>query len=54
MEVPELFIARDESVMRLIPSGQSIFGSTSDEIQRTMFLDRDGELFSLENEGPAV
>ncbi len=50
--MPELFIARDESVMRLIPSGQSIFGSTSDEIQRAMFLDRDGELFSLENEGP--
>ena len=38
--------------MRLIPSGESIFGSTLREIESAVLLDRDGELFSLENERP--
>jgi hypothetical protein len=52
MELSEYFIARDESVMRLIPPGKSIFGSSSGEIRRAILLDKDGELFSLGNEGP--
>jgi formylglycine-generating enzyme required for sulfatase activity len=52
MESSEYFIARDESVMRLIPPGKSIFGPSSDEIRSAILLDKDGELFSLENEGP--
>jgi formylglycine-generating enzyme required for sulfatase activity len=52
MELSEYFIARDESVMRLIPPGKSIFGSSSDEIRRAILLDKDGALFSLRNEGP--
>jgi formylglycine-generating enzyme required for sulfatase activity len=52
MELPELFVAQEKSVMRLIPAGESIFGSTSAQMKRAILLDREGELFSLENEGP--
>jgi formylglycine-generating enzyme required for sulfatase activity len=52
MELPELFMAPDESLMRLIPPGRSVFGSSSDEIESAIHLDRDGELFSLEGESP--
>jgi formylglycine-generating enzyme len=52
MELREYIIARDESLMRLIPPGQAIFGSTPDEIKRAILLDKEGELFSLENECP--
>jgi formylglycine-generating enzyme required for sulfatase activity len=52
MELPEYFIARDESLMRLIPPGQAIFGSTPDEIKSAILLDKEGALFSLENERP--
>jgi gamma-glutamyltranspeptidase len=36
----------------LIPSGESLFGSTSHENESGVLLDRDGELFSVENETP--
>jgi formylglycine-generating enzyme required for sulfatase activity len=52
MELPELFTARDGSVMRLIASGEAMFGSTPGEIESAARLDRDGALFSLENETP--
>ena len=52
MELPELFTARDGSVMRLIASGEAMFGSTSGEIESAVRLDRDGALYSLENETP--
>ena len=52
MELPEFFMAPDESLMRLIPPGRSVFGSSSDEIESAIHLDRDGELFSLEGESP--
>jgi hypothetical protein len=32
MELPEFFIAPDESLLRLIPPGRSVFGSGPDEI----------------------
>lgn len=49
---PEEFVARDGSLMRLIPGGEAIFGSTPEEIKCAGRLDRDGALFSLENEKP--
>jgi formylglycine-generating enzyme required for sulfatase activity len=52
MELPELFTARDGSVMRLIACGEAMFGSTSGEIKSAVRLDRDGALLSLENETP--
>jgi formylglycine-generating enzyme required for sulfatase activity len=52
MGLPELFTARDGSVMRLIACGEAMFGSTSGEIESAVRLDRDGALFSLENETP--
>jgi formylglycine-generating enzyme required for sulfatase activity len=52
MELPEFFVAPDQSLMRLVPAGSSVFGSSPDEIESAIHLDRDGELFSLENESP--
>jgi formylglycine-generating enzyme len=52
MALPEYFLARDESLMCLIPPGEAIFGSTRDEIKRAILLDKEGELFSLDNEMP--
>jgi formylglycine-generating enzyme required for sulfatase activity len=49
---PEEFVARDGSLMRLIPEGVAIFGSTREEIRAAARLDRDGPLFPLENETP--
>jgi formylglycine-generating enzyme required for sulfatase activity len=49
---PEEFIARDGSLMRLIPGGVAIFGSTREEIRAAARLDKDGALFPLENETP--
>ncbi|MFY9983756.1 MAG: SUMF1/EgtB/PvdO family nonheme iron enzyme [Chthoniobacterales bacterium] len=48
----EEFIARDGSLMRLVPGGEAIFGSTPEEITYAGHLDRDGALFSLEKEKP--
>jgi formylglycine-generating enzyme required for sulfatase activity len=49
---PEEFIARDGSLMRLIPGGVAIFGSTREETRTAARLDKDGALFPLENETP--
>ncbi len=50
---PEEFVnGRDQSWMRLVPAGKAIFGSTRAEIENAVRLDKDGELFSLENETP--
>jgi formylglycine-generating enzyme required for sulfatase activity len=42
----------DGSLMRLIPGGTARLGSTLDEIEYAVGLDKDSELFSLENEMP--
>jgi formylglycine-generating enzyme required for sulfatase activity len=49
---PEEIVATDGSLMRLIPGGEAIFGSSPEEIKYAGRLDRDGALFSLENEKP--
>jgi formylglycine-generating enzyme required for sulfatase activity len=48
----EYFTAGDGSLMRLIASDEAIFGSSLREIESAIRLDRDGALFSLENETP--
>jgi formylglycine-generating enzyme required for sulfatase activity len=39
-------------VLRLIPAGHSIFGSSLEEIEYAIQLDKERELFSLDNERP--
>jgi len=52
MEFAEFIIGRDDSLMRLIPAGKSVIGSSPEEIKRAILLDKEGELFSLGNETP--
>jgi hypothetical protein len=48
----EFVNAPDRCLMRLIPAGKAILGSTREEIEYAVRLDKDGELFSLKNEMP--
>jgi formylglycine-generating enzyme required for sulfatase activity len=52
MDPPEFVNAPDRCLMRLIPGGKVILGSTPDEIEYAIQLDKDGELFSLKDEMP--
>jgi iron(II)-dependent oxidoreductase len=42
----------DNSVMRLIPAGEFIMGSTTEEIEAARQMDQDGPLFTLRHESP--
>jgi iron(II)-dependent oxidoreductase len=43
---------RDGSVMRLVPAGEFIMGSTLDDIEAATHMDKDGEQFALRHETP--
>lgn len=50
---PETWVnPRDGSVMRLIPAGEFIMGSTTEEIESARQMDQDGPLFTLRHESP--
>src|SRR4029077_9840091 len=51
-QMEESFCASDGSLLRLIPAGNSIFGSSLEEIEYAIQLDKESELFSLDNERP--
>lgn len=46
--------ARDGSLLRLVPSGSFLMGSTATEIEAARGMDHDGALFSLGHEMPQV
>src|ERR1017187_4378255 len=43
---------RDGSVMKLIPAGEFVMGSTHEDIEGATRMDKDGEQFALRHETP--
>jgi len=53
MPLPEIWKnPRDESVLRLIPLGTFVMGSTAEDIAAATRMDKDGEQFALRHETP--